>query len=117
VVVNGNTRPVPGCTTVSECRSVLTSAGFQPTTVRVDSDKKEGDLVGTSPARGGRAVPGEVVAILVSNGRDYVEPAPTPAPQPPGPPATPGSPGIPGGIPQLPAGAPRLPDWVPLPGR
>jgi membrane peptidoglycan carboxypeptidase len=117
VVVNGNTRPVPGCTTVSECRSVLTSAGFQPTTVRVDSDKKEGDLVGTSPARGGRAVPGQVVAILVSNGRDYVEPAPTPAPQPPGPPATPGSPGIPGGIPQLPAGAPRLPDWVPLPGR
>jgi membrane peptidoglycan carboxypeptidase len=90
-VVNGNTRPIPGCSAVLECARVLAAAGFQSTTVRVDSAKPEGAFVATSPGRGGRAVPGQVVSILVSNGADYVEPAPetpTPAPssQPPAPP-------------------------------
>ena len=31
-VVNGNTKPVPGCSTVSQCRSVLSAAGFQTAT-------------------------------------------------------------------------------------
>jgi membrane peptidoglycan carboxypeptidase len=116
VVVNGNTKPVPGCSTVSQCRSVLTAAGFQTATARVDSDKKDGDLVGTSPPRGGRAVPGQIVSILISNGSDYTEPPPevpppadgadpaagTPdeppvSPGTPAPPVVPDPPGNPGG--------------------
>ena len=57
VVVVGNTRPVPGCSTVSQCRSVLSAAGFQTALVRVDSDKKAGDLEGTSPPRAGAPFP------------------------------------------------------------
>src|SRR5690606_27409178 len=60
-VVDGNTKPVPGCSTVAECRSVLSAAGFQTSTVRVDSDRRDGELVGTSPPRGGRAVLGQLV--------------------------------------------------------
>jgi membrane peptidoglycan carboxypeptidase len=82
-VVRGNTKPVPGCSSVRDCRAVLTAAGFAHTTVRTDSDKKEGALIGTSPPRGGRAVPGQLVSILVSNGSDYVpEPEPVPVPVP-----------------------------------
>ncbi|SFK40804.1 penicillin-binding protein [Geodermatophilus ruber] len=85
-VQNGNTRPVPGCSSVRGCQAALTDAGFQYSTVRVDSDREEGTLLGTSPRRGGRAVPGQVVSILVSNGSDFVEPAPEPPPVPePGP--------------------------------
>ena len=67
-VVNGNTRPLPLCTAVIECARALADAGFQSTTVKVDSAEREGEFVGTSPAQGGRAVPGQVVSILVSNG-------------------------------------------------
>jgi membrane peptidoglycan carboxypeptidase len=92
-VVIGNTRPVPGCSEVFECVRVLAAAGFQSTTVRVDGDRPNGALMGTSPARGSRAVPGQVVSILVSNGANYVEPAPEPPtpeppPEPPAPPPT-----------------------------
>jgi membrane peptidoglycan carboxypeptidase len=92
VVVNGNTKPVPGCSTVPQCTSVLTAAGFETVVVRVDSDLKAGELVGTSPPRGGRAVPGQLVSILVSNGSAYTEPVPetVPVPDPPnGPPTGP----------------------------
>jgi membrane peptidoglycan carboxypeptidase len=127
VVVNGNTRPVPGCTTVSQCRGVLSAAGFQTSTVRVDSDQKDGELAGTSPPRGGRAVPGQLVSILVSNGSDYTEPTPVPVPSAPSPgpgptptpPASPGFPGLPD-LPDLPAGIPwppQLPGGIPQPGR
>jgi membrane peptidoglycan carboxypeptidase len=116
-VVNGNTRPVPGCTTVSQCRSVLASAGFQPTTARVDSDREEGELVGTSPPRGGRAVPGQAVSILVSNGRNYEEPTPSAPPVPSQtPPVSTGMPDpqeLQTGV----AWPPRLPGRAPLPGR
>jgi beta-lactam-binding protein with PASTA domain len=92
-VVIGNTRPVPGCSEVFECARVLAAAGFQSTTVRVNGDRPNGALMGTSPARGSRAVPGQVVSILVSNGANYVEPAPEPPtpeppPEPPAPPPT-----------------------------
>jgi membrane peptidoglycan carboxypeptidase len=87
VVVNGNTKPVPGCSTVSKCRSALTAAGFQTTTVRVDSAKRAGELTGTSPPRGGRAVPGQLVSILVSNGAGHRAPARTPEPSAPPDPA------------------------------
>ncbi|MGY1590628.1 transglycosylase domain-containing protein [Geodermatophilus sp. SYSU D00708] len=89
VVQNGNTRPVPGCTSVRRCQAALSDAGFLSTTVRVDSAREAGTLLGTSPPRGGRAVPGQQVSILVSNGADYVEPAPPPrrAPEPEEPPA------------------------------
>ncbi|MGY1642159.1 transglycosylase domain-containing protein [Geodermatophilus sp. SYSU D00703] len=87
-VQNGNTRPVPGCTSVRRCQAALADAGFQHTTVRVDSSREAGTLLGTSPPRGGRAVPGQLVSILVSNGADYVEPAPAPRPEPEEPPAT-----------------------------
>jgi membrane peptidoglycan carboxypeptidase len=89
VVENGNTRPVPGCTSVRACRTALEEAGFQHSTVEIDSARRAGTLLGTSPPRGARAVQGQVVSILVSNGEDYVQPAPEPAPrqqQPDGPP-------------------------------
>ncbi|MGY1801707.1 transglycosylase domain-containing protein [Blastococcus sp. SYSU D00922] len=116
-VANGNTKPVPGCTDPFQCARALAAAGFQSTTVRVNSDKRDGELVGTSPGRGGRAVPGQVVTILVSNGSGYVEPAPETAPPPPPPvepppveppPTTPPLEGVP--IEDLPGG-------LPLPGR
>jgi beta-lactam-binding protein with PASTA domain len=111
-VVNGNTRPVPGCSTVSQCRSVLAAAGFQTVTAKVDSDKKDGALAGTSPPRGGRAVPGQIVSILISNGSRYTEPTPE-APPPTAPPTAPPtgnpderpvSPGTPGPAPDQPGG-------------
>ncbi len=86
VVMNGNTRPVPGCTSVRGCRAALADAGFEHRTVQVDSARRSGVMLGTSPPSGGRAVPGQVVSILVSNGEDHVAPrperAPAPAPQP-----------------------------------
>ena len=82
VVMNGNTRAVPGCTSVRACRSALSDAGFEHRTVEVDSSRRSGVLLGTSPPRGGRAVPGQVVSILVSNGEDYVQPRPQPDPEP-----------------------------------
>jgi membrane peptidoglycan carboxypeptidase len=117
-VVNGNTKPVPRCTSVSQCRSVLSAAGFEVATLRVDSAKADGALVGTSPARGGRAVPGQLVSILVSNGSDYTEPTPEPPPPSPvpspepevDPPVAPGTPG-----PDLPSG-PDLPPAAPVDG-
>ncbi|MGY1705182.1 transglycosylase domain-containing protein [Geodermatophilus sp. SYSU D00697] len=87
VVMNGNTRPVPGCSSVRACQAALADAGFQHTTVRVDSSRGAGTLLGTSPPRGGRAVPGQLVSILVSNGADYVEPAPQRRSEPEQPPA------------------------------
>jgi membrane peptidoglycan carboxypeptidase len=111
VVVRGNTRPVPGCSSVDECRSVLGDAGFPTTTVWVDSDERSGAFVGTSPPRGGRVIQGQVVSILVSNGSDYAEPTPvpraprptptpeptpTPQPTPTGPPVSPGTSDPPG---------------------
>jgi beta-lactam-binding protein with PASTA domain len=101
-VVNGNTKPVPGCSTVNQCRSVLVAAGFQTAVAKVDSDKKDGALVGTSPPRGGRAIPGQVVSILISNGSRYTEPTPEPPPptapptgNPDEPPVSPGTPAPP----------------------
>ncbi|RBY81645.1 penicillin-binding protein [Geodermatophilus sp. TF02-6] len=82
VVQNGNTRVVPGCSSVRACQAALSDAGFQSSVVRVDSVRAAGTLLGTSPPSGGRAVPGQVVSILVSNGADYVEPTPRPAPEP-----------------------------------
>ena len=115
VVVNGNTRPVPGCSSVSRCRNVLSAAGFATAEMRVDSERKSGDLVGTSPPRGGRAVPGQIVSILVSNGSDYVEPAPEPpAPEPAPVPAP-----VPGPMPPPqvdPPASPAFPDRPDFPG-
>jgi beta-lactam-binding protein with PASTA domain len=80
--MNGNTRPVPGCTSVRACRAALEEAGFEHRTVEIDSARRSGTFLGTSPPRGGRAVPGQVVSILVSNGEDYVQPRPQPDPEP-----------------------------------
>jgi membrane peptidoglycan carboxypeptidase len=132
-VVAGNTRPVPGCDSVADCEEALAAAGFQSHVTRVDSDRREGTFLGTSPGRGGRAVPLQVVSILVSNGADYVEPAPEPPPPPPSPPeappvepppevppvepppeSPPPGPGA-GNLPGVPAWVDVLPDRVPLP--
>ncbi|MCO7218233.1 transglycosylase domain-containing protein [Klenkia sp. PcliD-1-E] len=108
VVVNGNTRPVPGCGSVSSCRAALASAGFVAQTVTVNGSSPAGSLLGTSPPAGGRAVVGQVVTIRVSNGASYRPPAPAPVPVPapvpaPGPAPPPGQP-VPGppAIPGLP---------------
>ncbi|MEI4273104.1 penicillin-binding protein [Klenkia sp. LSe6-5] len=105
-VVNGNTRPVPGCQSVSACRSVLAGAGFVPRTVTVDGDRPAGALLGTSPPAGGRAVVGQVVTIRVSNGSAYTPPAPRPQPQPPpAPEPAPAPAPAPGPAPPAPPGA------------
>ncbi len=83
-VVRGNTRPVPGCSSAGACETTLRNAGFATARLRVDSSLAAGSFVGTSPPRGGRAVPGQVVTILISNGADYVAPAPAPDPAPGG---------------------------------
>jgi membrane peptidoglycan carboxypeptidase len=110
VVVNGNTKPVPDCDTVDECRRVLAAAGFQTATARVDSDLKEGELVGTSPDN--RAVAGQLITILVSNGSDYVEPPP-PAPTPEPAPAPDPAPEDPPADPDTGEGVGEAPDWWP----
>ncbi|MGY1886186.1 transglycosylase domain-containing protein [Blastococcus sp. SYSU DS0753] len=82
-VVRGNTIRVPSCGDPFACQEVLGDAGFLDVVVRVDSDLADGELVGTSPPAGGRAVRGQVVSILVSNGSRYVPPPPPPpAPEP-----------------------------------
>jgi membrane peptidoglycan carboxypeptidase len=111
-VVNGNTRPVPRCDSVQDCVEALRDAGFQSTVAQVDSDKEAGAFLGTSPGRAGRAVPGQVVTIRVSNGSGYVPPppsssAPVPTPTlpvptteaPEDPPELPGTPTLPGSVP------------------
>ncbi|TFV67748.1 UNVERIFIED_ORG: penicillin-binding protein [Bacillus sp. AZ43] len=125
-VADGNTRPVPSCDSVIDCAEALAAAGFRSTTMRVDGEQPEGELAGTSPARGGRAVPGQVVTILVSNGSRYVEPEPEPTPTPtptptpvpvPTTPVGPPSPPVeppPEGLPGWPG---ELPGRAPLPGR
>ena len=121
-VVRGNTVPVPGCSSVSHCRSVLTAAGFRHTTVTTDSGKEDGAFVGTSPPRGGRAVIGQVVSILVSNGSDFTpEPPPTPSPAPvpppgPEPPVTPPQEGTPTAA-RRPRSGPARGRAGPVPGR
>src|SRR4051812_15914373 len=77
-VVRGKTVPLPACNDVLDCQFTLTDAGFLHRVVKVDSDLEAGALVGTSPARGSRAVPGQIVLIRVSNGSGYAEPAPEP---------------------------------------
>src|SRR4051812_15976530 len=122
-VVNGNTKPVPGCSSVSQCRSVLSAAGFQTATARADSTRKDGELVATSPPAGGRAVPGQIVSILVSNGSDFTEPTPEPPAPDPGPVPAPDPSADPPDVPDLPgadlpAGTerpPGLPDRIPWP--
>jgi len=119
VVANGNTRGVPGCLSVQQCRSALAAAGFKSATVRTDSARPQGSLVGTSPAQGGRAVAGQLVTILVSNGTGTAAPpAASPktpvTPKNPGTQATPGSPRAPE-TPKTPATESPSPDPDPAP--
>jgi membrane peptidoglycan carboxypeptidase len=96
-VQEGNTKRVPDCGGVNDCEQTLQAAGFRTIVVEVDSDRQAGFVVGTSPAAGSRAVLDQEIAIQVSNGSDYVEPAPQPAPAPAPPPnPNPGG-GRPGG--------------------
>jgi membrane peptidoglycan carboxypeptidase len=81
-VERGNTVAVPWCSGVRGCRSALASAGFEVRVSQVDSDEAAGRVVGTSPSRGGRAVPGQVITILVSNGSDYEAPRPSASAKP-----------------------------------
>jgi membrane peptidoglycan carboxypeptidase len=81
-VQEGNTKVVPSCGGVNDCEQTLQAAGFRTTVVEVDSDRQAGFVVGTNPPAGSRAVLDQEIAIQVSNGSDYVEPAPEP-PAPP----------------------------------
>jgi membrane peptidoglycan carboxypeptidase len=102
-VAEGNTKVVPYCSGVDSCQSRLQAAGFRTLVVEVDSDKEAGTVVGTSPPGGGRAVLDQEIAIQVSNGSDYVPPAPPPAPDPdPNPNPNPGGGGDDGGRPGRP---------------
>jgi membrane peptidoglycan carboxypeptidase len=75
-VEEGNTRAVPWCSTPAGCEARLREAGFEVARARVDSSLAKGSLVDTSPPRGGRAVAGQLITILVSNGSDWTPPAP-----------------------------------------
>ncbi|MDK3255465.1 transglycosylase domain-containing protein [Blastococcus capsensis] len=117
-VVRGNTIRVPRCAEPDECQDVLGRAGFVDWVVRVDSALPAGELVGTGPPVGGRAVRGQVVSVLVSNGSRYVPPPPPPVvpppdlPPPPAPP--PGAPPPPAPPPTGPAaGGPAPPPASP----
>jgi membrane peptidoglycan carboxypeptidase len=79
-VANGNTRLVPNCSSVSSCRSALSSAGFEYTTARVDSDQEDGTFVGLNPPSGSRATTDQTITIQVSNGSSYAPPQNQPAP-------------------------------------
>jgi membrane peptidoglycan carboxypeptidase len=78
----GNTREVPWCSSAASCQARFADAGFQVATARVNSGRPAGAIVGTSPPRGGRAVQGQLITVLVSNGSDYAPPAPEPPPAP-----------------------------------
>jgi membrane peptidoglycan carboxypeptidase len=67
-VENGNTQVVPECSSVEDCRAALQDAGFRTEVREVDSDRREGSVVGTDPAAGTRANTNQVIGILVSNG-------------------------------------------------
>ncbi|WP_346620484.1 transglycosylase domain-containing protein [Blastococcus montanus] len=108
-VVRGNTIRVPSCSDPFDCQDALRRAGLVDWVIRVDSDLAPGELVGTSPPAGGRAVRGQVVAILVSNGSRHVPPPPPPPLPPPPVPQPPPAP-----VPEPPAPpAPPAPDTVP----
>jgi membrane peptidoglycan carboxypeptidase len=92
-VQEGNTKVVPDCGGVNDCEQTLQAAGFRTIVVEVDSDRQAGFVVGTSPPAGARAVIDQEIAIQVSNGSDYVEPAPEPPPAQPAPNPGGGGPG------------------------
>ncbi len=82
-VQNGNTRQVPGCSSVSDCQSAITGAGLRYAgQTSVDSGEPAGTVVGTNPAAGDRVQAGGAVSVQVSNGSGYTAPAPDPAPAP-----------------------------------
>ncbi|MET0764254.1 MAG: transglycosylase domain-containing protein [Blastococcus sp.] len=75
-VQNGNTRPVPDCSSVDDCEDALDEAGLDSTTEEVDSDKPAGTFLGTDPRAGTRANADQTVTILVSNGSAAAPAAP-----------------------------------------
>ena len=77
-VQNGNTRAVPACSSVEDCRSALDEAGLRAQITEVDSDQPAGTVLGTDPGTGARVAEGQVVTVQVSNGSGFVEPAPAP---------------------------------------
>jgi membrane peptidoglycan carboxypeptidase len=83
VVANGDTQPVPRCSSVSACESALQDAGFKYSVRRVDSAETDGTFLGTSPAGGSRANTNQPVIIQVSNGSQFVAPPPPALPAPP----------------------------------
>jgi membrane peptidoglycan carboxypeptidase len=83
-VANGKTQVVPRCSSVNDCKAALEQAGFQTTTSEVDSNRRAGSFVGTSPAAGTEANTNEVVTIQVSNGSGVAAAEPTPTDQPDG---------------------------------
>jgi membrane peptidoglycan carboxypeptidase len=68
VVQNGNTRPVPECSSVDACQAAIQQAGLQARTAQIDSDQPAGTFLGTDPGPGSRINAGQTVTILVSNG-------------------------------------------------
>jgi membrane peptidoglycan carboxypeptidase len=79
-VQNGNTRPVPDCSSVDECEDALDEVGLDSTTEEVDSDQPAGTFLGSDPKAGTRANADQTVTILVSNG-SAAAPAAPPAPE------------------------------------
>jgi membrane peptidoglycan carboxypeptidase len=83
-VMNGNTRVVPNCSSVSRCESALESAGFSYDTAEVESDQEEGAFVGLNPPSGSRATQDQTITIQISDGSGFVAPPANPNPPPEG---------------------------------
>lgn len=61
--------PVLGDVTAAEAVRLLGALGLVPTVEEVfDEEVPQGEIVGTAPAEGARAVPGEQIRVLVSKG-------------------------------------------------
>ncbi|MCV2491046.1 penicillin-binding protein [Geodermatophilus sp. YIM 151500] len=68
VVQNGNTRVVPDCRALDECRRALQAAGLRSAVTEAGADQPRGTVLGLSPAAGSRVSAGQVVTIQVSGG-------------------------------------------------
>jgi membrane peptidoglycan carboxypeptidase len=79
-VANGDTRVVPSCSSVSACEDALEAEGFRTTIREVDSNRRTGAFLGTSPGAGTRANVNQVITIQVSNGSIAAAPEETEAP-------------------------------------
>jgi membrane peptidoglycan carboxypeptidase len=80
-VADGNTRVVPDCSSVGECRSALTDAGLPYTTSNASTPATT--TIRLDPPAGSRVAAGTRVTIIVDDGASASETSSTPSAGPP----------------------------------